>query len=215
MSLLFNNPSRRWNVLWTALLALSLAIAIFVDDTVSRPSVMASKHVSTSRHGLIIRVRQILRQEGRNISAADQRDIANTLLRISRKNRVDPLLVLSVIKVESSFRPEVVSYAGAIGLMQVKPVVVRELAVNNTAFPSVRSLLKDPHANIEVGIRYLSYLRERFGEHNWYHVLAAYNMGPTLVRRTVRRQKSPSRRYYAKVMKVYRGYQSSQRPETI
>ncbi len=33
-----------------------------------------------------------------------------------------PVLVLAVMAIESSFRPDVISYAGALGLMQVKPV---------------------------------------------------------------------------------------------
>lgn len=85
---------------------------------------------------------------------------------------LDPLLVAAVVEVESSFRPEVGSHKGAVGLMQLLP---------STAGMS-RSQLKDPETNVEAGAKYLDYLRERFDE-DLPLTLAAYNAGPTVVSR--------------------------------
>lgn len=199
---IINTPFRRWVTLWTLLLAAS-----FTTLYMGGPTALQHQAQLSGGHNLAARIDQIVQAENQGISRPVQRRITQRILTLSRAYQIDPFLVLAVIKVESSFRPEVVSYAGAIGLMQIKPIVVREVADELVlAVRSPEALLRDPLSNLQVGIHYLSYLRERFGANNWYHVLAAYNMGPTKVGRIVRRQRQPSKRYYAKVMRAYRAY---------
>ncbi len=174
------------------------------------------QYANNSQAALTEKVMNVLTQEGRGLNEVQQADLAQQIVRVAQSHDMDPLLVLSVIKVESAFRPTIKSHAGAIGLMQVKPVVVVEL---NGRKPlkgvSAHQLLEDPAANVEIGVKYLAQLREKFGSNNWYHVLAAYNMGPTLVGRQVKRQQDPSRKYYSKVMKAYRDFRHSAVEETI
>lgn len=77
-----------------------------------------------------------------------------------------------MIQAESGFRPQVVSVAGAVGLMQVMPATAR----------ISRKKLLDPFENVSVGVAYLSYLRTylrgRYQELNPYYLVAAYNLGP-------------------------------------
>lgn len=76
-----------------------------------------------------------------------------------------------LVQTESSFRPGVVSSAGAIGLTQVRPVT-------GLWFCGLEpSDLYHPHANLACGFAYLADLRRRFG--SWARALAAYNVGPT------------------------------------
>ncbi len=215
MTKILINPLYRWNILWTALFALSLALGIINHNLELRTGVGSAGLASRYGHEATMRVQQIIRQESQQISVPEQRRIAEQVLHVAKKNQMDPLMVLSIIKVESTFRPEVVSYAGAVGLMQIKPIVLRELELDVRPYGSAMGLLQDPTANIEAGVSYLSFLRERFGADNWYHVLAAYNMGPTAVGRQVKRGQNPSRRYYLKVMNAYRDYLSLQLPEAV
>lgn len=78
-----------------------------------------------------------------------------------------PQLVLAVIDVESAFDPFAVSYAGAVGLMQVMPFWPNELGLS-------RKDLIDVELNIRMGTSILAYYLER--ERGDYHrALGRYN----------------------------------------
>lgn len=76
----------------------------------------------------------------------------------------------AVIGVESNGKPDKVSDAGAMGLMQLMPDTIKTLKV------------KDPfnvQENVNAGALYLRHLLDRFGA--WERALAAYNWGPSYV----------------------------------
>lgn len=111
----------------------------------------------------------------------------------SSRHGVDSLLVAAIIEVESSFDPRAVSHRGAVGLMQVLPA---------TAGLSADDLV-DPAANLDRGARYLHRLLERFGG-DLELALAAYNAGPTNVRRYGGVPPfSETQAYVEKVLRVY------------
>ncbi len=86
---------------------------------------------------------------------------------------MDWRLVAAQMYQESRFDPSVVSWAGAMGLMQVLPRTAESIGIEN---------LTDPEAGIEAGVKYLGWLRERFEQElsvkdrQWF-VLASYNAG--------------------------------------
>lgn len=84
----------------------------------------------------------------------------------ARKYDVDPLLVHSVIQVESNYNQYAVSPKGAQGLMQLMPGTARRFGVSNPF---------DVRENIEGGVRYLKYLNSLFSDERL--ALAAYNAG--------------------------------------
>ena len=90
--------------------------------------------------------------------------------RAAKAHDVDPLLVDSVIKVESDYNPYAVSLKGAEGLMQLTPSTARRLGVSNSF---------DPQQNIEAGVKYLKYLQSVYKDDRL--ALAAYNAGPAAV----------------------------------
>lgn len=90
----------------------------------------------------------------------------------AKRHRVDPLLVHSVIQVESGYNKYAVSPKGAQGLMQLIPSTASRFGVRN-AF--------DPKENIEAGVRYLKLLQDMFGDDRL--ALAAYNAGEGAVTR--------------------------------
>ncbi len=93
-----------------------------------------------------------------------------------------PAIIWAVMKKESSFQPDAVSYANAHGLMQLIPATARQVSNwLNRPLQSVAQLY-EPHTNILLGSYYLHRLRRQF-KGNWYSVLAAYNAGPHRVKR--------------------------------
>jgi soluble lytic murein transglycosylase-like protein len=99
---------------------------------------------------------------------------------------LDPRLVRAVIRVESAFEARARSPKGAMGLMQLMPVVARQYAVSNPY---------DPRANLEAGIRHLKDLLGRF---DLALALAAYNAGEAAVRRFGGIPPYPETREYVK-----------------
>jgi soluble lytic murein transglycosylase len=86
------------------------------------------------------------------------------------EHKLEPALVLSVMKQESSFRPTAVSGQGAVGLMQLLPSTAEELE------KGVSQQLSQVEPNIRVGTKYLRKLLDYFCG-NRALVLAGYNAG--------------------------------------
>ena len=74
------------------------------------------------------------------------------------------------IEVESAYRQDAVSSAGAIGLGQLIPATARDLGVDP----------RDPLQNLDGSARYLAMMLDKFGDPRL--ALAAYNAGPDAVR---------------------------------
>lgn len=98
----------------------------------------------------------------------------------SHKHRLDPSLTFALLRKESAFRPDAVSSAGAMGLMQVMPQTGRQMArLQDSRLRSSRALL-DPETNLDLGGAYLRTVLDRF-DGNVILAAAAYNAGPRRV----------------------------------
>ncbi len=97
--------------------------------------------------------------------------------------RVPPALVYAHTLQESNFRTDVISPAGARGLMQVQPGTAGDMArARGTGFTA--SELDRPAVNLEYGQSYLEKLRDLPATGGLLpKVIAAYNAGPTPVTR--------------------------------
>jgi soluble lytic murein transglycosylase-like protein len=85
---------------------------------------------------------------------------------VALETGLDPRLLAGVVWAESTFVPDAVSSAGAIGLAQLMPGTAAGLGVDPW----------DPESNLRGGARYLVEQIERFGTLELG--LAAYNAGP-------------------------------------
>lgn len=99
--------------------------------------------------------------------------------------KVDSNLVYAIMRAESLFRPQIVSPAGAIGLMQLMPSTAERISKTLGEGKFQTQSLYNPPKNIEYGIEYLKMLNNLFPE-NIAAVIASYNAGEDAVKRWLR-----------------------------
>jgi soluble lytic murein transglycosylase-like protein len=111
--------------------------------------------------------------------------------------------IKAVIRVESAFRSDAESHAGAQGLMQLMPRTAESLNVTD-AF--------DARQNIYGGAKFLRILIDRYdGDINL--ILAAYNAGDAAVKRYEGIPYPQTRDYVASVYYWYKIYEKEQEPQ--
>jgi soluble lytic murein transglycosylase len=144
--------------------------------------------------------------------------LARHLISLCKEYQFDPAFILSLIEVESGFRTGVVSPAGAVGLMQLMPGTARAITQNleknrfkgySEAFIKARGgvegLLKDPFFNLELGVAYLAWLRDRYEGRSPFYLVAAYNVGPAKMDQLLSRKTFKpvmTQRYYEAIRRL-------------
>lgn len=127
---------------------------------------------------------------------AHRADLDAIVARAAAESGVPEALIRAVIYVESRFRSDAVSPAGAQGLMQLMPITAQELAVEDPF---------DPEQNVLAGSRLLRRLADRF-HGNLEHTVAAYYSGPSAVERAGGIPDRSCEAYVRRVLEQYRRY---------
>jgi len=154
--------------------ALAMAASPLVAASAAEPDSSAQK--TSSAKALIVRADRRTGKLVRSVAPVKAAqpspviNVAEIVDKAAHDNNVDPLLVHSIIQVESNYNPYAVSSKGAQGLMQLMPPTARDLGVRDSF---------DPRQNIEAGVRYLKYLQDLYKDDRL--ALAAYNAGPGAV----------------------------------
>src|SRR5712671_5192927 len=123
-----------------------------LPQSVARPTVkgaaIALRPVHPSRFPTEENIETLARVVGAKYRVSHNltREFLGTAYREAKRNRLDPMLVVAVMAVESGFNPAAQSDAGAVGLMQVIPRYHPE------KFSTERGeSVRDPSINIRVG----------------------------------------------------------------
>ena len=107
---------------------------------------------------------------------------------------ITPRLAMGLVHTESEFKRTAVSPVGAIGYTQVMPGTARDLKPGTT-----RSDLFDGTTNLQLGFKYLKSLIDHY-DGDIRLALTAYNRGPGIVDRLVKKGRDPENGYASKVL---------------
>lgn len=148
--------------------------AVFVRGDSPGLLVELNRYLHKSRHDGTVKLlydRYLRSENGPVPSLAVISEYDTLVAKHARESKLDWRLVAAVIAAESRFDPKAVSHRGARGLMQIMPFLTDE-----------PGRLRDPETNVDIGVRYLRRLLDRFrkpdGSENPALALAAYVMGP-------------------------------------
>lgn len=148
------------------------------------------------------KILSVARDHSRWSEERDVGELAEAIYRESVAAEVDPLMVTAIVARESSFRRAAVSRAGAVGLMQLRPFVARDVARRSGVEWEGMQTLQRPEHNLRLGITYYREMVERF-DGDLHLALAAYNRGPTRITRELRAGQAVRSRYAERVLGLY------------
>lgn len=101
----------------------------------------------------------------------------NSVATYSKNYHIPQEFIYAIIRQESSFQEDVISSAGANGLMQVMPATAHLVAKREHITYSDKTQLLTSQKNIHIGTAYLGQLAQQFHQHPVL-MAAAYNAGP-------------------------------------
>lgn len=136
-------------------------------------------------------------------SLAGREEVRRIVIQEAMRSRsVPPALALAVAEVESDFRADAESSAGALGVMQMMPRTA------SGEFGVQASELWEPRLNIQLGIAFLDDLIDRYNGRVDL-ALSHYNGGSAVRKAGVDRIIPATRSYVQRVLKLYRRNRAS------
>jgi hypothetical protein len=169
-------------VLVSLLLAASCKDGPSTKPRSPRPARRQTVHKTETKDDVAARTRAVTakRRGSWSLTSDKVRDVAELVSRNAETYGLSEDFIYGIIWVESRFNPEAVSPVGARGLMQLMPRTATYLA--DCIDWSGRRNSFNPEFNITAGSYYIARLIREFNG-NEDLALAAYNAGPTKVRR--------------------------------
>lgn len=143
----------------------------------------------------------VVEKHQRGFSQIEVTQLVRVIDRESNRFGIDPLLILAVILTESEFKRFEVSEKGAIGLMQIRPFVGRDLALRRGIDWNDQVGLFDPELNVKLGTTYLFELILKFND--LAYALAAYAHGETRLQQNLQLGRPAPRSYSRRVLTRY------------
>jgi soluble lytic murein transglycosylase-like protein len=145
-----------------------IAALIAVVAAMPRPALADPSPTATERYAAVLRTINPHLQVHQSVA------FARSILATAERNDLDPELLTALVTVESGWRPNAVSWAGARGLGQLMPSTAHRLGVKPL----------DPAENLHGAGAYLKAMIDRFadrGRNALRYAIGAYNAGPKAV----------------------------------
>ncbi|MCL2178194.1 MAG: lytic transglycosylase domain-containing protein [Proteobacteria bacterium] len=187
---------------WTIVVALLSSIFYFISLVVKPPALPEHIVVVREPERASQLVYQILDEKLSVEPVGVRRQLAAAITEEAQLAGYDPLLVLSLIEVESQFKLDAVSEKDAMGLMQIRPQTLEYLARRANLKLPLEEIQADSALCVRLGVRYLRDLHERFGDFDL--ALMAYNAGPRRIRVAQEKKKfSAYEKYPQEIKRVF------------
>ena len=131
-----------------------------------------------------------------NCYGATQAEVKQAIIKKAKEMGVEPAIVLSIAKTESSFRQEAMGASGTVGVFQLLPSTAKNMGLN----------AYDLDDNIKGGIQYYKNMYQKFGSMEL--AVASYNTGPEAIKRNNYKVPKHAQYFVNKIMADYRYYKS-------
>ncbi|HDQ44627.1 MAG TPA: lytic transglycosylase domain-containing protein [bacterium] len=205
------------------LILIATAAYLFHLETIARMEkvdrelvgLRSAMNTDSVRQHKLQKIMEIARRKNPRLNSMEAYDIASEIYEMDiRYSNLDIDLICALITHESAntWRPDIVSPAGAMGLMQIMPVTGMFLAeYEKIAWMTPAEVLFNPVYNIRMGCRLLSVLIDQYGLDG---ALAAYNAGERHASRWLANNKDDSylwaetRSYIPAILALYDKYMS-------
>ena len=165
----------------------------------------------------LINIYTIVKAHRPDITEAETWRVSEVISKESAKRKIDPLLVLAVIEIESRFQYSD-DVAGRCARHHANHARHRQVfdaqrwdtnwALHPVAYRP--ESLDDPILNIRMGVYYLHDLRKQF--RNLHLALIAYNAGPAEVQNRLENNQEFSQEYATLVLDAYKRYTNRKAP---
>lgn len=165
------------------LLTFITTIALFTHKTSELENTINSLVYSQD---LILRQLEVNEKDIKSIES-NVNNVDKWIIKYSKKYKVDPKLVESILIVESGKNINAKSNGGAIGIAQIKTSTAKYMGIDN---------INNPENNIHASVKYLAYLKTKFNDDET-KVISAYNAGPNAGQAN---GKIPNKKYVDKVI---------------
>jgi len=194
-----------------------LASKQFSEKTPAATSKVKSVEVSEKQRAKeLVKIYSIVKSHRPDITDGEIWRVSEVIFEESSKRKLDPLLVLAVIQIESGFQYTAVSSNGARGIMQIMPDTGKSLAKQLGKEHGLRPVtftpdsLDDPLFNIRLGIYYLHNLKKQFRDLSL--TLSAYNVGPAEVQSRLASRLELTDEFVALVLDAYQRHKNATQP---
>lgn len=186
-------------LLYTAQTALTIYLVV---DKFKKAELIREQKLKIGELEEKVRLLEVIKEFKVGLKEGELRELTDLIWSKSKAWGIDPLLILALIKTESSFLWKAESYRGARGLMQILPSTGEWLARRKGIRWAGPYSLYHPTTNVRLGLAYLFELILKFKDVK--RAIIAYNLGENELRLRIRKGERLPTRYLNSVMENYR-----------
>ncbi len=186
-------------ILYTSQTALTIYLVV---DKFKKAELIREQKLKIGKLEEKVRLLEVIKEFKVGLKEGELRELTDLIWSKSKAWGIDPLLILALIKTESSFLWKAESYRGAKGLMQILPSTGEWLARRRGIKWAGAHSLYHPTTNVRLGLAYLFELILKFKDVK--RAIIAYNLGENELRLRIKEGERIPTRYLNSVMENYR-----------